>query len=290
MVRFSPGAPTLDLSSAYRHCRQLAFGHYENFPVASMLLPQPQRDAIAAIYAYARTADDFSDEPEFAAKRVALLKSWMAKLDKPAGEDPIFVALQDAIQTYRLPRQLLKDLLLAFLQDCAQTRYRDIGQLLGYCKLSADPVGRLVLRVFDLDTPANLKASDDICTALQLANHWQDLAADVQLRDRIYLPQDELKRFGVSEAQLKAGHFTAALGELMQLQVDRAESLFAAGEELPGRLPGRLGLEIRLTLLGGRRILSKIRKQGYDTLAARPRLTGNDAPGMLLAACLGRTS
>jgi phytoene synthase len=255
-----------------------------------MLLPQPQRDAIAAIYAYARTADDFSDEPEFAGRRVPLLKAWIAKLDRPAGEDPIFVALQDAIRTYRLPKQLLKDLVLAFLQDCAKTRYQTFDQLLGYCRLSADPVGRLVLRVFELDTPENLKASDDICTALQLANHWQDLAADVQQRDRIYLPKEEMKRFGVSEVQLKAGKWTPALGELMRLQVDRAESLFASGEGLPSRLPGRLGLEIRLTMLGGRGILKKIRAQGFDTLASRPKLGAWDAPGILMAVCMGKNS
>jgi phytoene synthase len=280
----------LDLQQAYRICRQRAFGHYENFPVASLLLPQPQRDAIAAIYAYARQADDFADEAEYAAKRVALLKGWMAKLDKGPGDDPIFVALADARRRYRLPEPLLKDLVRAFLQDCRKSRYADAKQLRAYCKRSADPVGRLVLRVFNLDDARNVADSDAICTALQLTNHWQDLGKDISLRDRIYLPQDALKRHGVTVAQLKAGHFDARLGVLMEEQVDEAEALFAQGEGLPGRLPGRLGVEIRLTLLGGRAILQRIRSYGYDTLTRRPHLSKKAMGWLFLKALMGRTA
>jgi squalene synthase HpnC len=280
----------LDLQNAYRHCRQLAFGHYENFPVASLLLPQPQRDAIAAIYAYARTADDFADEAEHAADRIPKLKAWMARLDKAPGQDPIFVALADARSRFQLPKPLLQDLVKAFLQDCRKARYANFGQVLAYCKRSADPVGRLVLRVFQLDDARNVADSDAICTALQLTNHWQDLGKDVSLRDRIYLPQDEMKRFGVSEAQLKQGHFDAQLQGLMKLHVDRAEALFAQGEGLPARLPGRLGLEIRLTVLGGRAILAKIRRQDYNTLTRRPHLGKKTMAGLAFKALLGRTA
>jgi squalene synthase HpnC len=282
--------PALELSQAYQHCRRLAFGHYENFPVASMLLPQPQRDAIAAIYAYARTADDFSDEPAFAKDRVALLRRWRARLDQAPGEDPIFTALADARRRWKLPKQLLADLVQAFLLDCVRTRYASFEQLLGYCRLSANPVGRLVLRVFDLDGPAALKASDDICTALQLANHWQDLASDMRLRGRCYLPGDEMLRFGVTESQLRSGPWTPGLGGLLRLQVDRAESLFASGQDLPALLPGRLGLEIRLTILGGRAILKKIRAQAYDTLSKRPRVGAWDGARLLAAGLMGRTA
>lgn len=280
----------MELSAAYRHCRQLAFGHYENFPVASLLLPQPQRDAIAAVYAYARTADDFADEAEHAPRRVALLKGWMAKLDKAPGEDPIFIALDDARRRYRLPKPLLQDLVKAFLQDCRQARYANAKQLRAYCKRSADPVGRLVLRVFGLDDARNVADSDCICTALQLTNHWQDLGKDVSLRDRIYLPQDAMKRHGVTDAQLKGGRFDAKLAALIRAQVDDAEALFAQGEGLPGRLPGRLGLEIRLTLLGGRAILQRIRRNGYNSLTRRPHLSKKAMGILLVKGLMGRTA
>lgn len=286
MLRCRP-VDTSDLKGAYAHCRQLAFGHYENFPVASLLLPQPQRDAIAAIYAFARQADDFADEPAFAKDRVKLLQDWMGRLNR-APKDPVFMALQDSIKAYKLPKALLADLVKAFLQDCRQARYKNFEEVLAYCKLSADPVGRLVLRVFGTDTVEACAQSDAICTALQLANHWQDLASDVQTRDRFYLPQDELKRFGVREVDLKAGKFTPGMVELMRLQVDRAEALFTLGEPLPAALGGRLGLEIRLTLLGGRRILHKIRRQAYDTLQARPKVGAWDAGVIVLKALRGR--
>ncbi|MGH7441601.1 MAG: squalene synthase HpnC, partial [bacterium] len=255
-----------------------------------LLLPQPQRDAIAAIYAFARQADDFSDEPIYASQRVALLEDWLARLDRPAEGHPVFMALADARERWGLSNKLLGDLVRAFLMDCHKTRYRTFGELLDYCVLSANPVGRLVLRVFGQDDPDLVKASDDICTALQLANHWQDLASDARVRDRVYLPGEEMERFGVDEAQLRLGPWTPALGELLRLNVERAEALFASGQHLPGRLGGRLGLEIRLTLLGGRAILSKIRAQGYDTLALRPKLSAWDAPGLLVRALVGRTA
>jgi squalene synthase HpnC len=277
----------VDLSSAYRHCRQLAFGHYENFPVASALLPRPQGDALAAIYAYARSADDFADEPEYAGDRIRLLQAWKRRLDQAPGQDPIFLALQDARRRWRLPKPLLRDLVDAFLQDCRQARYGNFRQVLGYCRRSANPVGRLVLRVFGQDSGPNLAASDALCTGLQLANHWQDLGKDVRVRDRVYLPQDEMSRHGVTVAQLKRGVFNPGLAALMRFQVDRAESYFARGEALVGRMPGRLRLELRLTVLGGRAVLDKIRLQGYDTLARRPSLGWWDGAGLLAKALLG---
>jgi phytoene synthase len=179
-------------------------------------------------------------------------------------------------------------LVRAFLQDCRKARYRNFEEVLAYCRLSADPVGRLVLRVFALDGAEACAESDAICTALQLANHWQDLGSDVTTRDRIYLPQDEMKRYKVSEQGLKVRQFTPGLETLMRLHVDRAETLFARGEGLPSRLGGRLGLEVRLTLLGGRRILEKIRAQSYDTLAKRPKLGSLDAASLIWKGLRGR--
>lgn len=277
------------LDQAYALCRKRAFGHYENFPVASLLLPQPQRDAIAAIYAFARTADDFSDEPEFgpSARRLALLKGWERQLDR-APSRPEFLALHHAIQSYAIPKDLLRALISAFAQDCVKPRYRHWPEVLDYCRRSADPVGRLVLRVFGADSPEACAESDAICTALQLANFWQDLGNDAAVRDRVYLPQDEMREFGVREEDLKGGRFSAGLEELMRLQVNRAEALFTAGEPLLGRLKGRLRAEIALTLFGGRRILEKIRSQGYDTLKSRPKLGKADAPLLLWRLAWGR--
>jgi phytoene synthase len=265
------------LESAYAHCRRAAFGHYENFPVASLLLPAQARDAVAAVYAFARRADDFADEPEFASRRLKLLSDWQANLDKKPVL-PEFIALQDAIRRHQIPKQLLKDLISAFKQDCVKPSYAGFSQVLDYCRRSANPIGRLVLRICGRDGALELEESDQICTALQLANFWQDLASDASVRKRIYLPQDEMKRFGVEAAELEAGRCTEALRKLLRFQVERTEAYFARGEGLPVRLGGRLGAEIRLTLLGGRRILEKIRSQGYDTLLRRPKLGLADAP------------
>jgi phytoene synthase len=182
----------------------------------------------------------------------------------------------------------LKDLVSAFSQDCQVRRYKDFEAVLDYCRRSANPVGRLVLRVFDMDSAEAVAESDSICTALQLANFWQDLASDMQVRDRIYLPLEDLKHFGVREEELKPGLFNDRLRELMRFQVNRTEAYFAHGERLVSRLKGRLRLEIQLTLLGGRRILEKIRKQGYNTLDQRPKLGLGDTPALLGRLLLGK--
>lgn len=268
----------------------MAFGHYENFPVASLLLPQPQRDGIAAIYAFARTADDFADEPEHAADRLGLLEDWMARLEKPAEGHPVFTALHDAIQRWGLNKALLRHLVQAFIQDLSKDRYETQEELNAYCRLSANPVGRLVLRVFGQDTDQNVADSDAICTALQLANHWQDLGRDLRERKRCYLPQATLRRYHVSEEELQMASATFALRMAIQEQVNIADALFQRGEGLCGRLPGRLGLEIRLTVAGGRRILNKIRQADYNTLLVRPKLGKGDFPSLLWTALRGKTA
>jgi phytoene synthase len=268
----------------------LAFGHYENFPVASLLLPQPQRDAIAAIYAFARTADDFADEPEHAGRRQGLLEDWMARLELPADGDPVFTALHDAIQRFGLSKGLLRNLIQAFILDLTKERYQDQEELYGYCRLSANPVGRLVLRCFGLDDERNCFDSDAICTALQLANHWQDLGRDLRERKRCYVPLDTLARYRVSPEELERGSASFAMRMAIQEQVNLAEALFVRGEGLCNRLPGRLGLEIRLTVGGGRRILSKIRQADYNTLLVRPKLGKADALPLLFNALIGKTA
>lgn len=280
----------MDATTAYRHCRRMAFGHYENFPVASWLLPQPQRDAVAALYAFARTADDFSDEPAFAGRRESLLRDWMARLDRRPDGHPVFVALHDAMRRWRLPKALLRDLLRAFLQDLRKKRYADEGELLAYCRLSANPIGRLILRIFGADSPANLRDSDAICTALQLANHWQDLGRDLRIRRRCYLPQDALRRHKVKAADLKAESAGPALRAAVLEQVAKADALFLCGVGLCDRLPGRLGLELRLSVAGGRRILEKIRRLEGDTLATRPSLGKLDVLPLLWLVWRGRTA
>lgn len=258
--------------------------HYENFPVGSLLLPPKQRKALAAIYAFARGADDFADEPQYAgaAKRLRLLKNWQAQALEVKPVSPEFSVLRQCMQDHAAPKRHFTDLISAFSQDCRVKRYPNFKALLAYCERSANPVGRLVLRVFDQDSEAALRESDAICTALQLTNFWQDLASDISIRDRLYLPLDEMKRFGVKLEELKRGRFSDNLRELMRFQVNRADAYFAQGEGLCARLSGRLGLELRLTLLGGRRILEKIRAQGYDTLKSRPKLQRLDW-GLLLA-------
>jgi len=258
--------------------------------VASLLLPQPQRDAIAAIYAFARTADDFADEPQHEGQRKALLEDWMRRLEQPADGHPVFTALQHAIGRWGLSKTLLRNLVQAFLVDLEKADYVDQEELYGYCRLSANPVGRLVLRVFGADDERNVEDSDAICTALQLANHWQDLGRDLRERGRCYLPKSTLQRYLVSPEELAMPSASFALRMAVQEQVNIADALFQRGEGLCRRLPGRLGLEIRLTVAGGRRILSKVRAADYNTLMIRPKLGKADALPLLWRALRGRTA
>lgn len=269
----------------------MAVDHYENFPVASILLPPRLREPVAAIYWFARTADDFSDEgnlpPE---QRLALLNGYRGELDRLEqgldSENPIFRRLAPVVRQYRLPAQLLRDLLDAFVQDISKDRYADYAELLDYCRRSADPVGRLLLHLFDEASDENLRQSDAICSALQLINHWQDVAIDMtkNVHGRIYLPQDELARFQVSVEQLREGRCDDNFRALMKFQVDRARALMLSGAPLGKRLPGRIGVEIRAIVAGGLRILDKIEAVNYDVFRRRPTLTAFDWPRILLRA------
>lgn len=275
-----PGtAAARSLSEAQDYCARLVRGHYENFPVASRLVPARLRPAVQAIYAFARTADDFADEPAFAGERLELLARWEAMLEdcfRGRAEHPVFMALQEAVRQHALPPEPFRDLLAAFRLDVIKARQPDRASLLEYCRLSANPVGRLILRLFDHDEPRLLGWSDDICTALQLTNHWQDVAVDAS-RDRIYLPEDARRRHGVTDDDLRQGRATDRFRALMKEEVDGARALFDAGRPLCDAVRGRLRWELRLTLQGGLRILEKIEQVGYDVFTRRPRLGPADA-------------
>ena len=266
--------------------------HYENFPVASILLPKPLRAPIAAIYHFARSADDFADEGELLpAQRISLLHSYKDELDRiktglPTNH-PIFAALRPVIEKHELPLSLFLDLLDAFEQDVDKDRYADFSELMDYCRRSADPVGRLLLHLFGHASEQNLKDSDAICSALQLINHWQDVGIDALkgARGRIYLPQDELQRFGVTEEMIlpPANELKAEpeLRALLAFQVARARTLMLSGAPLGWRLPGRMGLEIRAIVAGGLRILDKIEAADFDVFTRRPALKTLDWPLLL---------
>jgi squalene synthase HpnC len=270
-------APRLREARAF--CARLARGHYENFPVASWLLPARVRPAVQAIYAFARIADDFADEEPHEGRRLERLDEWERMLrDCFRGEaiHPVFVALREAVQTHVLPIQPFLDLLAAFRMDVARTRYSDDASLLEYCRLSANPVGRLLLRLFGRDDEELARCSDRICTALQLANHWQDVSVD-RARGQIYLPEDARRRFGVTEDDLAAGRATEGFRALMRDRVARTRELFREGRPVCDAMRGRLRWELRLTWLGGQRILDRIESQGFDVLSRRPRLGPGDA-------------
>ena len=248
--------------------------HYENFPVASLLLPKHLRQPIEAIYRFARSADDIADEGDATpAARLAGLADYGRQLDAiERGEtpaDPIFGPLATTIRERHLPIPLFRDLLDAFAQDVVKARYADFAELLDYCRRSANPVGRLLLHLVGRATPENLERSDAICSALQLANFWQDVAVDWK-KDRVYLPQADLARFGISETQIAEGRWNAGWAALIDFQTDRTRAMMLAGAPLVRALPGRMGWEIRLTVQGGLRILERTRLVRGDVFRRRP--------------------
>ncbi|WP_342451170.1 squalene synthase HpnC [Piscinibacter koreensis] len=258
--------------------------HYENFPVASLLCPPRLRPAVAAIYHYARTADDLADEGDAApAERLEALAAYRADLlAVVAGQAPsprwraVFEPLARAIGTYGLPTPLLLDLLSAFEQDVVKQRYRDRAELLDYCRRSANPVGRLLLHLHGVDDAESLAHSDAICSALQLVNFWQDLGIDAS-RGRIYAPEGDLARYGVNPDDLLARRDGPAVHRLVAEEVAWARGLMLAGAPLVHRLGGRAGWELRLVVQGGLRIAERIERIGCTTLVARPVLRWHDA-------------
>ena len=266
--------------------------HYENFPVASLLCPPHLRQPIAAIYAFARTADDIADEGDApAASRLAELAAYQADLHAVAtGQPPserwagVFLPLQAVLQQLQLPVPLLADLLSAFVQDVEKTRdaegYADRTELLDYCRRSANPVGRLLLHLYGVQDAVALQQSDAICTALQLINFWQDLSVDIP-RGRFYLPEDDCAAHGVTRALLQARQPTPQTTALVTEHARWARALMLEGAPLVHRLPGRIGWELRLVVQGGLRILDKVDALQGHSLRQRPRIRGWDAPVML---------
>ena len=283
----------LTLSEAYRYCQDVAAEHYENFPVASRLLPRRFRQPITVIYAFARTADDFADEGDRSpAERLKLLDDYEARLQRliagMPGSEPVFIALADVIKRYALPIGLFQDLLSAFSQDVTKQRYENFDEVMDYCRRSANPVGRLLLYLYNQAETENLSLSDQICTALQLINFLQDLSQDFDEHNRIYLPQDEMRKYQVSETELRDRVNNTAMQARIEVQIKRARALLLAGAPLGNKLPGRIGLELRMIIQGGMRILRKLEEHGGNVFL-RPRLKKSDYLAMLWNALLNRS-
>ncbi len=267
-------------------------GHYENFPVASVILPRRLRPAVRAIDAFARTADDFADEGDAPAEvRLAQLAEYHRHLHAlergEAVDHPIFRELLPHIREYQLPYQLFHDLLSAFEQDVVKTRYAHFGEVMDYCKRSANPIGRLLLHLYRDRDEKHQAWSDGICSALQLINFLQDVAEDIQ-KGRIYLPQDEMAKYGISERQIAEGRVDGLWQVFMKAQIERTRRMLQAGAPLGRALPGRIGFEMRLIILGGSRILEKIHASQGDVFQQRPRLTWRDGAAMLWQAAFPR--
>ena len=264
----------------------MSAGHYENFPVASLLVPARLREAVGVIYRFARSADDFADEGDDApAERLANLQSYRSELDRiatrRATQTPLFAEVARIVRDHGLPLAPFYDLLSAFSQDVVKQRYTCFEELADYCSRSANPVGRLMLHLFDAADATNIVQSDAICTSLQLINFWQDVAVDWK-KDRVYLPLDEMTHFGVSERHIAEGICDASWRELITFESDRTRSLMESGAPLGRALPGRFGMEIRITVRGGLAILDKLEHAKCDMFRHRPVLRWHDWPFLFL--------
>jgi squalene synthase HpnC len=263
-------APTLP--EAQEYCRLLAKGHYENFTVASFLLPRELRRHFHAVYAYCRWADDLADETAGGDESLRLLDWWENELlacYRGDARHPVFVALRHTVDEFEIPVEPFRNLLIAFRQDQNRKRYADFNELLGYCQNSANPVGRLVLYLGRAATAETFALSNSICTGLQLANFWQDVARDYE-RGRIYLPKVECHAAGYTEAMFERREFNAAFRKLLAHEVDRAESMLRLGEPLVLRMPRELRLDVALFIRGGLAILDQIRRLDYNVWRRRP--------------------
>ena len=266
------------------YTRWLATNHYENFHVVSFLLPKRLHQDFYNVYAYCRWADDLADEIGDTAESLRLLAWWRGELDAMyAGRatHPVFAALGPTVAQYGIPRQPFSDLLDAFVQDQTVTRYRNWDELFGYCRNSANPVGRLILYLGGYSDEARQRLSDATCTALQLANFWQDVTVDL-LKDRVYIPLEVMERHGYTVQELFARRFTPACKAVMREVVDHAHELFLKGLPLSGMVDRRLAIDLDLFSRGGMRVLEKIRQQGYDVLGARPAVSKLERVRLLL--------
>ncbi len=280
------------LTSSFKYCEEIAKSHYENFPVASLLLPKEKRKYVYAIYAFARAADDFADEPGIlggAEKRLALLNEWHGKLkDTYNGKsvDPIFIALRNTIEVNKIPIEPLENLLKAFKQDVMKSRYDTFDEVLDYCSNSANPVGRLVLMIFGCHDEEFFKYSDNICTALQLTNFWQDVEVDLR-KDRVYIPKEDMDRFEYNYNELSMKQYNKNFRNLLSFEVNRTQKIFDEGWKLIEMTAATDGLkklskELKLTWLGGTEILNKIKEIDYDVFNKRPSLSTMDKARIFL--------
>ncbi len=274
------------------YTRRLATSHYENFHVVSFLLPKNLHQDFYNVYSFCRWADDLGDELGDTEESLRMLAWWRHELERFYAGDtarhPVYAALRRTLDRHALPIDPFADLITAFEQDQRITRYRDFDELFAYCRYSANPVGRLVLYLCGYSDAPRQRLSDATCTALQLANFWQDVTVDFE-KDRVYLPLDLLARHGCTVDDIGARRFTPAFGEAMREAVQVARKLFIQGLPLAGQVNRRLGVDLDLFSRGGLRILDKIGQQGYDVLTKRPSVSKVERVGLLLAAILRRT-
>jgi squalene synthase HpnC len=271
--------------STYEKALEFAKSHYENFPVISFLIPKELRKDVAIIYWFARTADDFADEGNIPDKvRIENLENYENRLTNLLNgnfENEFDYALSQTIKSRRLSPEYFYNLLKAFKQDVVKKRYTNFSEVLDYCKNSANPVGRIILELFNIRNNEAFQFSDDICTALQLTNFYQDVAIDYK-KSRIYLPEDEMKNFDVTENMFRMNENSRNLKQLVKFNVDRTRNLFDKGKGLFSFLSGMLRIEIKWTVFGGEAILNKIEKNDFDVLNNRPELNKTDIIGLFL--------
>jgi squalene synthase HpnC len=274
--QFGPGTSVrLSRDEALAYCARLTATHYENFSVVTWLTPREHRPAFQSIYAFCRWSDDLGDEVGDPEKSLELLDWWRGELRAMYHDDvrhPVMIALAETVKRYRIPIDPFEALISAFEQDQRVTEYLTYEQLLDYCVRSANPVGHLVLYVAGAFSPEHARLSDATCTALQLANFWQDVARDLAI-GRIYLPREDRDRFGYADSDLRALRFSPAFAELLQFEVARARDLLSKGRPLVPRIPGPLAVDVDLFSRGGSAILDRIEASGFDVLSARPALS-----------------
>jgi squalene synthase HpnC len=278
------------LAEAYGYCRRLARSHYENFSVASWFLPQQLRQHFYNVYAYCRISDDLGDEVGDPNLSLQLLDQWEAELDACYSGNtrhPVFVALSETIRKFNIPRQPFADLLTAFRQDQTVTRYSTFPDVLGYCQYSANPVGHLVLYLCGYRDAERQALSDNTCTALQLANFWQDVSVDYS-KGRIYLPLEDLSRFGVVEDDIPAQRNTPAFRDLMRFEVERTRDWFHRGSPLIAKVDRALAIDLELFTRGGEEVLNAMERQKYAVLGRRPAISKMRKLSLLARAVVGK--
>ena len=276
-----------ELTEQYNQALKYASGHYENFPVASFLVPKHLRKHVAVIYKFARIADDIADEgnlpDEERLRKLSEYENSLRLALSSLPKDPFWAALKNTVTEFNLTDRYFFDLLSAFKQDVLKKKYSDFNELSDYCSRSANPVGRLILELWKIDSEKAKNYSDKICTALQLTNFYQDVSVDLK-KGRIYIPQDELKKFGVTEIDFSKPEINDKFKKLMIYQIERTEKLFSEGERILDYLSGLLKYEIAWTILGGKKILYKIKKNDYNVLKKRPALHKFDFIGLFFKA------